>query len=338
MKISPENLSNELTRKLLSCYLISGDEPLLVQESHDLIRKKAYKEGFTIRETFDQTQTFDWQEIINSCSNMSLFSDKKIIEIRFASSKPGREAINSINELIARLNQDLMIIISMPKLDKASLSAKWCQNLQKKGAIIQIWPLKSGEFPYWLEKRINAAGLNASREVVLILADRVEGNLLAAAQAIEKLKLYLGDGNVSETVMQKVVSDDSRYDVYKLIDAILVGNIQLSLRILQSLRDESMDAVVIIWALNRELRLLSKLSFAIESGANQNEVMQSYRIWSSRQNIVSSCLNRHQLFDFHNMIKACTNADNVAKGQEQGDKWQLIKNIILHLSACDKAA
>ncbi|MBT7276269.1 MAG: DNA polymerase III subunit delta, partial [Woeseiaceae bacterium] len=124
MKISPENLSNELTRKLLSCYLISGDEPLLVQESHDLIRKKAYKEGFTTRETFDQTQTFDWQEIINSCSNMSLFSDKKIIEIRFASSKPGREAINSINELIARLNQDLMIIISMPKLDKASLSAK----------------------------------------------------------------------------------------------------------------------------------------------------------------------------------------------------------------------
>tara|TARA_B100001094_G_C18136281_1_gene775268 strand:- start:1046 stop:1741 length:696 start_codon:yes stop_codon:yes gene_type:complete len=231
-----------------------------------------------------------------------------------------------------------MLIISMPKLDKASLSAKWCQNIQKKGAIIQIWPLKSNEFPFWLEKRIKAAGLNATREAILILADRVEGNLLAAAQAIEKLKLYLGDGSVSEAVMQKVVSDDSRYDVYKLIDAILVGDIQLSLRVLQSLQNESMDAVVIIWALNRELRLLSKLSFAIESGANQNEVMQSYRIWSSRQNIVSLCLDRHRVSNFHSMIKACAHADNIAKGQEQGDKWQLIKNIILTLSTYDKAA
>jgi len=338
MKISSENLSNELTKNFLNCYLISGDEPLLVQESHDLIRKKAYTEGFITRESYDQTQSLNWQEIINSSSNMSLFSDKKIIEIRFISSKPGREAINSIIDLIGRLNQDLMLIISMPKLDKASLSAKWCQNIQKKGAIIQIWPLKSNEFPFWLEKRIKAAGLNATREAILILADRVEGNLLAAAQAIEKLKLYLGDGSVSEAVMQKVVSDDSRYDVYKLIDAILVGDIQLSLRVLQSLQNESMDAVVIIWALNRELRLLSKLSFAIESGANQNEVMQSYRIWSSRQNIVSLCLDRHRVSNFHSMIKACAHADNIAKGQEQGDKWQLIKNIILTLSTYDKAA
>ena len=138
--------------------------------------------------------------------------------------------------------------------------------------------------------------------------------------------------------MQKVVSDDSRYDVYKLIDAILMGDIMLSLRILLSLQNEGMDAIIIIWALNRELRLLSKLSFSIDSGMNQKELMRNYRIWTSRQDIILSCLSRHQTKDFHIMIKACTGIDNVAKGQIKGEKWQLIRNIILSLSAYSKAA
>jgi DNA polymerase-3 subunit delta len=338
MKLSPTTLPIELKKRLLHCYLISGDEPLLVQESLDLLRQSSFDAGFTVREVYDQSQSIDWQEILSASNNLSLFSEKKLIEIRLTSAKPGREGIKSIIELTQRLNEDLMLVISAPKIDKATLASKWCQFFQIEGGFVQIWPLKANELPVWLERRMMAVGLTAEKEAVLMLAHRVEGNLLAASQAIEKLKLYLGEGNVSETDMQKVVSDDSRYDVYKLIDALLIGDIKLGLRILSSLQSESMDAVVVIWALNRELRLLSKLAFSLESGMNTNEVMRSYRIWTSRQNIVSACLNRHQAKDFHSMIKACTNADNAAKGQTKDDKWQLIRNIIFSLSTYNKAA
>ena len=338
MKINPVNLPSELKKKLLRCYLVSGDEHLLVQESLDILKRVSFDAGFSVRDSYDQSQSLDWQEILSASNNLSLFSEKKIIEIRLTSGKPGREGIKSITELVARLNEDLMLIISAPKLDKATLKTKWCQLLQSEGGFIQVWPLNNNELPIWLEKRMQAADLTAKKETILMLADRVEGNLLAGAQAIEKLKLYLNKGNVSDADMQKVVSDDSRYDVYKLIDAILMGDIMLSLRILLSLQNEGMDAIIIIWALNRELRLLSKLSFSIDSGMNQKELMRNYRIWTSRQDIILSCLSRHQTKDFHIMIKACTGIDNVAKGQIKGEKWQLIRNIILSLSAYSKAA
>ena len=338
MKINPVNLPSELKKKLLRCYLVSGDEHLLVQESLDILKRVSFDAGFSVRDSYDQSQSLDWQEILSASNNLSLFSEKKIIEIRLTSGKPGREGIKSITELVARLNEDLMLIISAPKLDKATLKTKWCQLLQTEGGFIQVWPLNNNELPIWLEKRMQAADLTAKKETILMLADRVEGNLLAGAQAIEKLKLYLNKGNVSDADMQKVVSDDSRYDVYKLIDAILMGDIMLSLRILLSLQNEGMDAIIIIWALNRELRLLSKLSFSIDSGMNQKELMRNYRIWTSRQDIILSCLSRHQTKDFHIMIKACTGIDNVAKGHIKGEKWQLIRNIILSLSAYSKAA
>ena len=338
MKITPANLPFELKKKLLRCYLVSGDEHLLVQESLDVLKRVSFNAGFSVRDSYDQSQSLDWQEILSASNNLSLFSEKKIIEIRLTSGKPGREGIKSIIELVGRLNEDLMLIISAPKLAKASLATKWCQLFQSEGGFIQVWPLNENELPIWLKKRMQAVGLTAKKETILMLADRVEGNLLAAAQAIEKLKLYLDKGNISDADIQKVVSDDSRYDVYKLIDSILIGDIKISLRILLSLQNEGMDAIIVIWALNRELRLLSKLSFSVDSGMNQNELMRNYRIWTSRQNIVLSCLNRHQTKDFHIMIKACTNADNVAKGQIKGEKWQLIRNIILSLSAYNKAA
>lgn len=338
MKLSPIILPSELNKRLLNCYLVSGDEPLLVQESLDLIRRASFDAGFTVRENYDQSQSIDWQEILSASNNLSLFSEKKIIEIRLTSIKLGREGIKNIIELTQRLNEDLMLVISAPKIDKATLASKWCQFFQDEGGFVQIWPLKKNELPLWLEKRMMTVDLTAKKETILMLAHRVEGNLLAASQAIEKLKLYLGEGSVSEADMQKVVSDDSRYDVYQLIDAILIGDVKKALRILSSLQSENVDAIVVIWALNRELRLLSKLAFSIESGMSHNEIMRSYRVWTSRQNIVSACLKRHHARDFHIMIKACTNADNAAKGQVKDDKWQLIRNIIFSLSAYNKAA
>lgn len=338
MKISPDNLSKSLLKELLPCYLISGDEPLLIQESLDLIRSTAEKEGFTSRDLYDQTQSLDWNEIINSCKSLSLFSEKKIIEIRLNSLRLGRDGSKSIIELIEEINDEVMVIISAPKLDKTATSTKWLQLIQKKGGFVQIWPLKDREIINWLRSRMRLVDLNANQQVIEMMSERVEGNLLAASQAIKKLQLYLGRGDVNETDIQRVVSDHSRYDVYQLVDSILKGNIKLGLKILHVVRREGTDAVVVIWAFIRELRVLSRIAKSVEVGSTLNQAIQTHRVWNSRKNIVASCVKRHKAKNFYNMIKSCTNADSVAKGQAYGNKWQLIRNIMLELSSDNLAS
>jgi len=338
MKISPDNLSSSLSKKLLPCCLISGDEPLLIQESLNLIRSAAEKEGFMTRELYDQTQSLDWNEIINSCKSLSLFSEKKLIEIRLNSLRLGRDGSKSIIELIEEINDDVMVIITAPKLDKAATSAKWPQLIQKEGGFVQVWPLKGEEILNWLKHRMRLADLFADQQVIGMMSERVEGNLLAASQAIEKLQLYLGKGEVNEMDIQRVVSDHSRYDVYQLVDSILKGNIKLGLKILYVIEKEGIDAVVVIWALIKELRMLSRIAESVEIGTTLNQAIQNHRVWTSRKNIVASCVKRHKAENFYDMIKSCANADSVAKGQVYGDKWQLIRNIMLELSSDNMAA
>ncbi len=338
MKISLDNLSKSLLEELLPCYLVSGDEPLLIQESLDSIRSAAEKEGFTSRGLYDQNQSLDWNEIINSCRNLSLFSEKKIIEIRLNSLRLGRVGSKLIIELIEEINDEVMVIISAPKLDKAATSVKWVQFIQKEGGFIQVWPLKGREIINWLRNRMRLADLHADQQVIEMMSERVEGNLLAASQAIEKLQLYLGRGEVNETDIQRAVSDHSRYDVYQLVDSILKGNIRLGLKILYAIRSEGTDAVVVIWAFIRELRTLSRIAESIEVGSTLNQAIQTHRVWTSRKNIVASCVKRHKAKNFYDMIKSCANADSAAKGQSYGDKWQLLRNIMLELSSDNLAA
>jgi len=333
MKISPDNLSKSLLKGLLPCYLVSGDEPLLIQESLDLIRLAAEKEGFTSRDLYDQAQSLDWNEILNSCRSLSLFSEKKIIEIRLNSLRLGRIGSKSIIELIEEINDEVFVIISAPKLDKATTSTKWLQFIQKEGGFVQVWPLKGKETINWLRSRMRLFDLHADQQVIEMMSERVEGNLLAASQAIEKLQLYLGKGEVNETDIQRVVSDHSRYDVYQLVDSILRGNIKLGLKILHVIRSEGTDAVVVIWAFIRELRTLSRIAESIEVGSSLNQAIQTHRVWTSRKNIVTACVKRHKAKNFYDIIKSCANADIVAKGHAYGNKWQLIRNIMLELSS-----
>jgi len=338
MKISPDNLSKSLLKELLPCYLVSGDEPLLIQESLDLIRLAAEKEGFTSRDLYDQTQSLDWNEILNSCRSLSLFAEKKIIEIRLNSLRLGRIGSKSIIELIEEINDEVFVIISAPKLDKAATSSKWLQFIQKEGGFVQVWPLKGKETTNWLRSRMRLVDLHADQQVIEMMSERLEGNLLAASQAIEKLHLYLGTGEVNEADIQRAVSDHSRYDVYQLVDSILKGNIKLGLKILHVIRSEGTDAVIVIWAFIRELRALSRIAESIELGSTLNQAIQTHRVWTSRKNIVTACVKRHKAKNFYDMIKSCTNADTVAKGHAYGNKWQLIRNIMLELSSDNLAA
>tara|TARA_X000001036_G_scaffold163809_1_gene155483 strand:- start:9939 stop:10955 length:1017 start_codon:yes stop_codon:yes gene_type:complete len=333
MKISQDNLSSELNRELFKFYLVSGDEYLLVQESIELIRSAAKKEDFFSREIYYQNDNFDWNDILASSSNLSLFSEKKIIEIKLSTLRLGRSGSQSIINLIEGCGDELMIIVSSPKLDRAAQSSKWVKLFQSDGGSLQIWPIQGDRLKAWLRIRMKKEGLIADRDAIGVLANRVEGNLLAASQAIEKLKLLLEDNHVNEDDIQKVIADNSRYSVFQLIDETMKGNLKLGLKILSQNKNEDKEAFLIIAAITRELRSLSRIANSIENGVSRSYAYRNNGVWDSRKGIVNSCLSRHNTSDFLRMIKLCLNADNVAKGQKKGEVWQLITNIIIDLAS-----
>ena len=333
MKIPANNLSSHLKKTLLPCYLVAGDELLLVQEALDAIRRAARENGFDSRDLHVQGQGFDWRELAGAGQNLSLFAEKRIVELRLPTGKPGRDGGAAIVELAAQADDDLMFLISAAKLDKRATSAKWVKALETKGAFIQVWPVGLRDLPGWIGARMKKLGLQADREAVHIIADRVEGNLLAANQEIEKLRLLLGQGAVSAEDVRGAVVDSSRYDVYQLLDAALSGDTQRALRILGGVRAEGIDAVVVMWALTRDLRVLTKLQASVEAGDNLGSALQKAGVWRARENIFRSCVRRHRLSDFYRLIQASRRADAVAKGQAAGDKWQLATNIVWQLSS-----
>lgn len=334
MKIPANNLSRHLERNLLPCYLVAGDELLLVQEALDEIRRAARQAGFDSRDLHVQMQGFNWQELAAAGNNLSLFAEKRIVELRLPTGKPGRDGGAAIAELAAQAGDELLFLISAAKIDKRTAASKWVKSIEGKGALVQVWPVGLRDLPTWIAARMKKLGLQPDREAVRIVADRVEGNLLAAQQEIEKLRLLLGEGAVTADDVNKAVVDSSRYDVYQLVDAALGGDPKRALRILSGVRAEGVDAVVVIWALTRELRVLARLQASVEAGENLGSALQKARVWKSRENLFRACISRHRASDFYRLIQAGQRADAVAKGQAAGDKWQLATNVVWQLSAC----
>ena len=233
MKIHPEKLQGHLKNQLLPVYVISGDEPLLAQECADAIRIAARAQGFTERELFhfEGNPIFDWNPLINEANSLSLFSDKKILEVRIPGSKPGDKGSKALAEICANPNPDNLLLIILSKLEKGAQNSKWMKTLEAAGAHIQVWPVDANNMPRWIDQRLSAANINANQEAVQILADRVEGNLLAAVQEIEKLKLLAPEGAVDGTTMSSVVTDSARYNVFEFVDKILLGDAQSAARL-----------------------------------------------------------------------------------------------------------
>lgn len=332
MKISASQLSTQLSKKLSPCYLVSGDEPLLVQEALDAIRESARTQGFTARESHIATTGFDWNELAGAGSNLSLFAERRVIDLVLPTGKPGVKGAAAIISLLEQTADDLMLIVSTPKLDKSSGNSKWARALDSSGIVVQVWPVSNRELPAWVETRMQAAGLVPDREAVALIADRVEGNLLAAMQEIEKLRLLHGRGPITAEEANVAVADSSRYDVYKLVDAAVAGNVARALRILHGVKSEGTDAVIVVWALTRELRMLAGLANLVCTGTPAGAAMQKARVWRNRQGLVRSCISRHQAADFYRLLQLCRQADAAAKGQAAGDPWQIATQIVVALA------
>jgi DNA polymerase-3 subunit delta len=339
VKIPANQLSTHLRNSLLPCYLVSGDEPLLVQEASDTLRRKARELGMETRDLYVADARFDWDELNSSASNLSLFAERRIIELRLPTGKPGRHGGAAIVRLVEQAGADLLLIVSTPKLDRQAVAATWVKAIDKRGGSIQLWPVSLAELPRWIGDRMRRAGLAPERDAIQLLADRVEGNLLAAQQEIEKLRLQVGEGKITVSDVEAAVADSSRYDVYKLVDAATGGDAARAIRILGGLRSEGTEPVIVVWALSRELRTLANLADHVQGGVELSAALQKAGVWRNRQGLIRACIGRLQPGEAHRLLKLARDADAAAKGQAAGDPWSLAADIVIGLSrGLNKAA
>lgn len=332
MRLSASQLKPALQKNLLPCYLVTGDETLLVQRALDEIRAAGRQQGFGARELYVTMPGFDWQQLSEAAASLSLFAEKRIIEVRLPTGKPGRDGSAAIAELVEGARDDLLVLVQAPRLDKSALAARWARAIDNAGAVLQIWPVAPRELPRWIGAAMREAGLQPDGEAVRLLAERVEGNLLAADQEIQKLTLLLGPGTVTAADIVNAVADSSRYDVFKLVDAAVAGQGARALRVLGRLRAEGVDAVPVVWVLTRELRTLAGLAERVQAGMELGAAMQKARVWSSRQGIVRAGLGRHGVADFYRLLQAAQRADAAAKGQLPLDPWQLLTDVVFGLA------
>ena len=332
MKTSSDKLKTHLRETLAPAYLVSGDEPLLVAEAADAIRRSAVEKGFEERQLFVAQRGFDWHELRAGHIEMSLFATRRLLELRIPTGKPGDAGSKAIVEYVEATPADCVLLVVTPKLDRSGQSSKWVKALEGFGVWIQVWPVDEKRLPQWVRGRMRDAGLLPDNDAVQLLADRVEGNLLAAQQEIEKLRLLNGPGAVDAETVRRAVADSARFDVFTLTDAALEGKSARATRILEGLRGEGLEPVLVLWALAREIRTLAGMSFEVERGKRVEAALASAKVWRSRAPLMKAALNRHTRLELHKLLLLAGRVDRVIKGLAPGRAWDELARLVAGLS------
>jgi DNA polymerase-3 subunit delta len=332
MRVYPEKLSDQLQKQLHPVYLVSGDEPLLLQECCDLIRRQARAQGCTDRQIIEAGAAgFDWQEILHSAASMSLFAERKLVELRLPGGKPGAEGSKALCDYLDMASDDDVLLMITGKIDKASTNSKWYRALDRAGATIQIWPVDTRNLPGWLRQRISRAGLSIDDDALQLLCDRVEGNLLAAVQEVEKLKLLVKDARITARSVLDAVSDNARYSVFELADKALGGDAAASLHMLHGLRGEGTEPAVVLWALAREVRVLHDVQLDCAAGQGALQAMNARRVWKSRIPLMQAALARHTTGSVSLLLEQAAKVDGSIKGFAGGRPWDNLEDLVTGL-------
>ena len=335
MKIYPDKLVADLKTRMHKLYIVSGDEQLLVQETTDLIRRALRARGFFERELFHAEASFDWNTLLQSAGSLSLFAEKKLLEVRLPSGKPGDQGGKMLTQLLEQLDEDNVLLLVLPRAGQDIQRTRWFKSLEAFGVFIQIWPIEAKDLPRWLGNRCKQAGLTVTQDALRLMAERVEGNLLAAVQEVERLRLTVADGRVDLQEVTEGVADSARYDVFKLLDNAMAGNSVKCVRMIRGLKAEGIEIMYIISMLARELRSLEKMASDLALGQSRQVVFKQARVWKNREAFVSRCLERHSSAALRAMIASIGHIDRMVKGLEAGDPWRVLQNIFLHLSGSE---
>jgi DNA polymerase-3 subunit delta len=321
VKLAVEDLPRHLASGLKPLYVIHGGAQLLAIEAADAIRAAARAAGYSEREILTVEPGFKWAELRHSAQSLSLFSARKLVDLRIPSGKPGVEGAQSLQDYCQQLGPDTLTLVSLPRLDKAGLGSKWFAALEANGVAIAAGEIALEALPAWIASRLKRQNQSADAETLAFLAERVEGNLLAAWQEIQKLALLFPAGHLSFEQVKDTVMDVARYDVFKLSEAMLAGDAARYARILDGLRAEGTAAVLVLWALAEDIRALNKMLRALQRGGNLASALREASVWGPRQKLAERAARRFSLPFAERALRQAAHVDRVVKGLRPGDAW-----------------
>ena len=333
MRIRPEDLSRRLSRGALApVYLVYGSEPLQIEESLDAIRSAARAQGHDERIVLHADAGFDWSELRQYRDSLSLFAEKRLIDLRLSRPKPERAGAEDLLHYAERPNPDCVLLLSAGALDWREQRARWYRALDAAGAVVQTWPVPLRQLPRWIAERGRRRGLAITEDAAAALADRVEGNLLAAAQEVDKLLLLHGRGRIDLDDALASSADNSRYGAFDAGDAAMAGNAARALRVLERLREEGTEITYVSFALAREIRGLASMADAVSRGEDEARVLARHRVRDRRRGLVAHALRRHRPGDWIVMLRQAVHLDRVIKGAERGAAWDEAARLALMLA------
>ncbi len=321
MQLTSEALSRHLASGLKPLYVIHGDALLLAIEAADSIREAARAAGYVERSVLIAEQHFKWSELKNQAQSLSLFSERRLIDLRIPSGKPGVEGASALQDYAAHLNDDVLTLITLPKLDWSAQKSQWFSALEKHGTVISADDIPRDRLPDWLAVRLQRQEQFTDKPTLEFLASRCEGNLLAAFQEIQKLGLLFPSGEISYEQVQKSVMDVARYDIFKLTEAMLAGNAARYAHVLDGLRAEGTASVLILWAISEEIRTLGKLLQTTLSGASLRDAMRDVRVRREKQGLIENAARRLKFPQIERAIGHAARIDKTIKGLRNGDIW-----------------
>ena len=336
MFLKYEALESHLQKELAPLYVLTGDEHLLLLEASDMIRKAARSENFTERDVLTVERSFKWGQLQASNNAMSLFGDKKLIELRIPTGRPGKEGSAAIQEYVAELNPDNITLITLPKLDWTSQKSAWVTALQKNGVYIDIPTIDLSRLGNWIMGRLAKQDQSIDRQGIEFLINRVEGNLLAAHQEIQKLALLYPRGELSFEQVCSSVLNVARYDVFKLTEAMLSGNRARFIKMIEGLKGEGEPLPLILWTVTDEIRTLLKCKMALEEGQPFAVISKSLRLRGPRERFIQSTVNRLDKSELQMALQQTAQIDKIIKGLRSesmmDDAWDALAQLGLSIA------
>jgi DNA polymerase III subunit delta len=340
MNLRPEQLAAHLAKGVQPLYTIHGDEPLLAQEAGDAIRAAARAAGYSERKVFTvgNAAHFDWDGFLGASQSMSLFAERQLIELRIPNGKPGKDGSEALQRYCEALSGDVVTLIHLPKLDWQQAKSGWFSALDMAGVMLKVDAVERRELPAWIAKRLVLQGQRVAdgeegQRTLAFFADRVEGNLLAAHQELQKLALLHPQGVLSFDQVEAAVLNVARYDVFKLGEAVLAGQVGRALRMLEGLEAEGEGAVLVHWTLAEDIRALKRIKDAMADGKPLPLALKEARVWGAKERLferVLPALADHQLA---HLVQAASVCDGVIKGLKHPewplDPWSALKRLVL---------
>ena len=340
MRLKAEQIPGHCQQGLLPIYVIFGDEAMLVEEASDHIRQAVRQSGVEDRQVWHVEGRFNWSDIHWQEQTMSLLASQRLIEIRLPSGSPGKEGGEALRKYAANPSVDTTLLIISGKIESRSQKSKWFTDLEKVGAMVAIWPVELAQLPRWIMQRMQQRNMKVNLNIATLIAERVEGNLFAAAQEIDKLHLLCASGDnedeiiVDEKTALASVADNARFESFGLMDAVMAGQLSKIPRMLHRLRAEGLDILFVFSAVSWSLHRLIDMAVQLEQGNRIDQVFSSQKppVWEKAKPAIRQALSRHDRAQWQQFLQQMAQIDQAAKGSLAACPWSLLEALCLHVA------